>query len=230
MLVSYVNVKTDSDPPPRTIYFALDLDGLGIAHNLTQLPYTLFCNVSMGTVINANPGGYAAPFVHVDWDRGRDRAYIVYPDRATTNSADQSLDIYVRFSTNKGISWSEARRVNDDSGTNTQFHPRLAMDQRTGYVAVSWYDCRNDPANTRAWFFATVSRDGFANSTPPRNFRLNPLGSLATVTDWAHYYDYSGLAFHSGWLYPVWGDLSNGTHDNPDSTNKPDISVSPTPY
>jgi hypothetical protein len=230
VLVSYVNGTSDTHPAPRTIYFALDLDGLGTAHSVTQLLYTIVCNVSIGTYINANPNGFAAPFVHVDWDRGRDRAYIVYPDRATIEPDNQNLDIYVRFSTDKGITWSEARRVNDDSGTKTQFHPRLAVDQLSGYVAVSWYDCRKDPANTRAWFFATVSRDGFASSTPPRNFQLNPTGSLATLVDWAHYYDYSGLAFYRGWLYPVWGDLSNGTGNNPDGTSKPDILVCPLPF
>jgi hypothetical protein len=107
---------------------------------------------------------------------------------------------------------------------------RLAADQLTGNVGVSWYDCRNNPNNRRVHFFAAVSRDGFASTTPPRNFQLNPTDSLATSVDWAHYYDYSGLAFYRGWLYPVWGDLSNRTGDNPDGTSKPDILVCPLPF
>jgi hypothetical protein len=75
-----------------------------------------------------------------------------------------------------------------------------------------------------------VSRDGFARMTAPKNFRLNPVSSLASPSCGGHYYDYSGLAFHGGWLYPVWGDLSNGTGDNPDGTSKPDILVCPLPF
>ena len=43
-----------------------------------------------------------------------------------------------------GATWSNPVRVNDDAGTNSQFLPFIALDQTTGYIAVSWYDCRND--------------------------------------------------------------------------------------
>lgn len=66
--------------------------------------------------------------------------------------------------------------------------------------------------------------------TAAKNFQLNPVSSLATTSTGAHYYDSSGLAFYRGWLYPVWGDLSNGTGDNPDGTSKPDILVCPLPF
>lgn len=37
------------------------------------------------------------------------------------------------------------------------------------------------------------------------------------------YFDYTGLAFSAGWLYPVWSDNSNSTGNNPDGTSRLDI-------
>jgi hypothetical protein len=168
VLLAYVEgLSGIPSQPPLWVYTALDQDGLGTSCGFTSFQQ-FQCNVGFQTVIDANPNGFAAPFIHVDWDRSRDRAYIVYPGRATPDPADQNLDVHVRFSTNKGVSWSAPRRVNDDSATRTQFHPRLAVDQLSGNVAVSWYDCRHDPQNRRVHFYAAVSRDGFASTTAPQ--------------------------------------------------------------
>ena len=96
--------------------------------------------------------------------------------------------------------------MNDSIGaastTNTQFHPRLAVDQGSGKVAVIWYDCRKDIAtpNQKAHLYAAVSQDRFA--TAARNFQLTASESIWTTT--GTYKEYIGLTYVNGFFYPAW--------------------------
>src|SRR5207245_2847297 len=71
-------------------------------------------------------------------------------------------------STNNGATWSSRVRVNDDTIGNgkSQFLPRIAIDQTSGNIAVSFYDCRNSPGNTTTELWATISADGGATFLP----------------------------------------------------------------
>jgi hypothetical protein len=145
------------------------------------------------------------------------RLYLLYTDRPSTSSAD--TDIYVRFSDNNGTNWSSRVRVNDDAVGNgkSQFLPRIAIDQTSGKIAVSFYDCRNAPGNNTTEFWATVSVDGGLTFLP--NVKVSAGVSSALVAAISNtqfdYGDYSGLAFHGGTFYPCWADNSNSTGDNP---------------
>ena len=85
------------------------------------------------------------------WDRTtgahRGRVYLVYTLEEKNESDD--TNIYVRYSDDDGRPWSAPKRVNDDTGTNSQFMSKIALDPTTGEVAVVWYDARNDLGNRR---------------------------------------------------------------------------------
>jgi hypothetical protein len=138
----------------------------------------------------------------------------------------------VRHSDDVGKTWSAPVRVNDDTGHNSQFNPKIALDPTTGNVAVSWYDCRNDngqgapgpgipPGDTNgipnddAQFWGAVSTDG--GLTFSKNVQISAGTSNShdanNVIDFG---DYSGLAFFNGAFFPAWADNSNSTGDNPD--------------
>ena len=90
------------------------------------------------------------------------------------------------------------------------------MDQTSGQVAVSWYDCRADTNNVKTRFYAAVSLDGGEHFS--KNIQLEAGQSDATMT-WPpdyDYFDYTGLAYHGGILYPAWADNSNVPSGNPD--------------
>ena len=55
------------------------------------------------------------------------RVYAMY----TREDPDESNDtnIWVRYSDDDGATWSTPQRINDDQGTNSQFLPRIALDQ-----------------------------------------------------------------------------------------------------
>jgi hypothetical protein len=118
--------------------------------------------------------------------------------------------------------------LNDDTGTNSQGNPAIAVDQTSGDVAISWYDARNDLGDggpgdtdgipnddTQIW--ATYSTDGGVTFVPNFQVSEGTSNSSAEVTRSSfNLGDYTKLAFDSGTFYPAWSDNSNSTGDNPD--------------
>jgi hypothetical protein len=218
------------------IFTCLDPDGLGPAgfnprQHLTSL------NISADALIPAQPHQGIDTEAGLVYDRSggphSGRAYVVYTD---ITGKGNDTNIFVRFSDDNGSTWSAPVRVNDDTGTNSQFLPRIALDQTTGYIAVSWYDCRNDQGtggpgdtdgipNDEAQFWATVSTDGGLSFAP--NVQVSA-GTSSANAAWTgvnqDYGDYTGLDYYGGKFYPAWADNSNSTGNNPPvSVNSPPI-------
>lgn len=216
-------------PGPSNIFVNFKADGLG--------------GGSFGSAILATPtnvGGFAPipaqssrtidAEAGLAWDRTmgprRGRVYLAYADRVSVTSAD--TDIFVRFSDNNGATWSVPVRVNNDATTNSQFLQRIAIDQTTGNIVLSWHDARNDmgdfgPGDTNgipnddAQFWGTVSTDGGVTFAP--NVQLSADTSNAGRSgNSIEFGDYTGLDFRGGIFYPAWADNSNSTGDNPDGT------------
>lgn len=153
------------------------------------------------------------------------RAYLVYTDEYP--AASGNTDIYVRYSDNDGTTWSAPIRVNDDSGANSQFLPRIKLDPTSGRAAVSWYDARNDMGtgsagdldgtiNTDGEMYATVitpQSDGLLVS-PNRQVAAAPSDSF-DANSTIDFGDYTGLDFYAGAVHPLWFDNSNSTGNNP---------------
>jgi hypothetical protein len=235
VIVTYQN--NTGGAGPSTIFVNVDADGLG-AGGFGPAVAATTTNVGGTRLIPAQSNNFGIDAeAGLAYDRSggvtNGRVHLVYTDAPTTSSND--TNIFTRFSTDNGLTWSAAVRINDDAGTNSQFLPRIALDQTTGNIAVSWYDSRNDTgmggpgdtngiANDDAQLFATFSTDGgatfaanlkvstgtsnSAKSEPPDGPCCRPLG----------YGDYAGLAFHNGSFYPGWADNSNSTSDNPDGS------------
>jgi hypothetical protein len=212
VLVTYERSYTNANP--STLYSALDPDGLGPAGFNAE-----------STVTNTNVGGfYPIPAQNsrtVDaeaglaWDRSggahNGRVYFVYTDAPSSGSAD--TNIFVRFSDNNGGTWSAPIQANDDSTGNSQFLPRIALDQTTGQLALSWYDARNSSGNNTAQVWATTSTDG---TTFTANVQVSAgTSNAAPAASIIDFGDYTGLAYQEGSFYPFWSDNSNSTGDNP---------------
>jgi len=193
----------------------------------------LVTSVNLGgfSYIPAQPDWGIDPEVGLAWDRSsgphRGRLYFMFTDTPFAGSAD--TDIFVMCSDDYGQTWSPRVRVNDDTGTNSQFLPHISLDQSSGNVAVTWYDCRNSPSNKTAQYFGAISTDGGASFGG--NFQISAgtsseASSIAALKD-ADYGDYTGNAFASGVLIPAWGDNSNSTGDNPNGATDFDVYTAP---
>jgi hypothetical protein len=152
------------------------------------------------------------------------RAYLVYTDEAPDES--DNTEIMLRYSDDNGATWSAAVRVNDDRTANSQFLPRMQVDQTTGRIAVAWHDARNDQGvrgrgstnavpndDTQLW--ATVVTPTRRGVDVGRNFRVSAGTSNAEAAQSRiDYGDYIGIDFYRGAFYPIWADNSNSTGDN----------------
>jgi len=228
VLVTYQIPATGEGP--ATIFVNLDADGLG-AGGFGAATAATTTNVGGFDFIPAQPDrsvdAEAGLAYDVSGGPNTGRVYLVYTEETPDESND--TDVMVRFSTNNGAAWSAPVTVNDDAGTNSQFLPKIAVDQATGDVGVSFHDARNDlpgdpdGPNNDAQLFGSRSTDGGLTFEP--NFLVSagtsdedgaePPAPCCADLD---YGDYTGLAFFQGTLRPVWADNSNSTNDNPDGT------------
>jgi hypothetical protein len=212
---------------PSTIWTNLDPDGFGpagfddaIAATTTNVGGFDFIPPQSSRSVDAEAG--------LAYDRttgpDRGRVYLVYTDEQPNESDD--TNIYVRHSDNDGTSWSAPLRVNDDTGTNSQFNPHIALDQSSGIVAVGWHDSRNDlgtdgPGDTNglpnddAQYFASASSDGGLTFAP--NVKVSTgTSNAADAKNGVQYGDYTGLSVAGGVIHPAWADNSNSVGGNPD--------------
>ena len=162
------------------------------------------------------------------WDRSggphTGRVYAVWTQEVKNES--NNMDILLRYSDDNGKTWTDPVQINDDTGTNSQFNPKMAIDQTTGNLAFSWYDSRQDKGsggagdtdgrkNDDAQYWGAFSTDG--GLTFSRNVMVS--GGTSNSNDANNgidFGDYSGLDFNKGVAWPVWSDNSNSTGDNPD--------------
>ncbi len=206
---------------PDTILVSVDPDGLGPAGFSSPVVVTR-TNVGGFDPIPPQPNRTIDAEAGLAWDRSfgihRGRVYLVYTDAPAVGSP--STNILVRFSDNNGSTWSAPVQVNDDFSGKSHFLPKIALDQTTGFVGVSWYDCRLDNGqggvndrdgvpNTDANIFAAISFDGGRSFEP--NVQVTPAPSNAAnlgADGGFDFGDYTGLAFQSGVLHPCWADNS----------------------
>lgn len=218
VVVVYQNNTTTEGPD--TIRENVNLAGLGGTFGAQSSATTT--QVGGFATVPAQPLRKIDAEAGLAWDRSggpfQGRLYLMYTDRPNTSSYD--TDIYLRYSDNQGTTWSAPVRVNDDPVGNgkSQFLPRIALDQTTGNIAVSFFDCRDSAGNNTTEFWAAVSTNGGVSFLP--NVKVSAGVSSALVPVIAatkfDYGDYSGLTFFGGVFYPCWADNSDSTGDNPD--------------
>jgi hypothetical protein len=213
------------------IYTALDPDGLGPA-GFGEPRFFARTRVGGFDYLPVQPNRSVDAEANLGWDRSGGphdgRIYAIWTQEVKNESDD--MDIMLQFSDDNGATWSAPVRLNDDGTTNSQINPAIAVDQATGFLAVSWYDARNDlgtggPADTDGipnddvQIWATFSTDGGATFVP--NFQVSEGTSNSSVEvtgSGFNFGDYTHAAFESGSFYPAWSDNSNSTGDNPDGT------------
>jgi len=156
------------------------------------------------------------------------RIYLVYTDEFP--AASGNTEILLRYSDSGGASWSQPIRVNDDTTLNSKFLPRISLDPTTGNVAVSWYDCRNDLGNNApgdtdgipnddAEYFAALVTPQAGGLLVSPNLQISAgVSNARDASSSIDFGDYTGLAFFSDTLHPLWFDNSNSTGDNPNGT------------
>ncbi len=162
--------------------------------------------------------------------------YVVYDDFPSGTSSGTNLNVYMRRSTNGGSTWSSAVKVNDDTGSATQFFPWVAVDEGTGNVVVSWYDTRNDSNNTRTQTFFSYSTDGGQTFSANQQVAAASSAFSNSSIDYSdentsdnssgngnQYGDYAQIAISGGIAHPIWTDTRQFFPSNSSNAAKEDV-------
>ena len=138
--------------------------------------------------------------------------YFVYP-AGTYDEAGTLLDgsdIYFRASFDKGNTWTEPVKLNDDPLGSYQFLPAVSVNPG-GVLDVTWFDQRNDPGQYLIDQYYTYSIDG--GKTWATNFRARDADDFGWDPQLSKHQngmvflgDYIGIS--SSWqaAHPVWTD------------------------
>ena len=227
---------------PVSIFVDRDLDGLanGLAFGGDITATT--SNAGGFDFIPATPdrSAFSSPYVAYDRSGGTfdGRMYLVYADEPTDENND--FDIFLRFSTDDGATWSAPVQVNPGDGAtgNSQFFQAISVDQSTGALFISWYDARNDlndgsagdidtdnAANSEVEYFATASLDGGATFLAPVRVSDGSSDEDRADPNNNDFGDYTGIAAFAGSAFATWADNSNSTGDNPGGNTTFDVYV-----
>jgi hypothetical protein len=125
----------------------------------------------------------------------RGAIYVLWSDQR--NGLDDT-DVFLKKSTDGGDTWSEIRRVNDDTTAAHQFFPWMTVDPLTGIIWVVFYDRRN-ATDAATEVYVARSEDGgetFVNF-PVSDSAFTPLSTV-------FFGDYINIAARGGKIYPIW--------------------------
>lgn len=137
--------------------------------------------------------------------------YIVTTQK-NLSPAGSDPDIILRRSTNSGVTWSSAIRVNRDPLNNgkTQYFPAIHVDDGGG-INILYYDDRHT-TNDSAGVVLSRSLDGGTSwqdyVVSDHTFRPQPIGGLGQ----GYQGDNIGLTSVGTTLWPVWMDNSTGLY------------------
>ncbi len=166
--VYFVTNEGDSFGPTYRLFRSTD----GGA-TFTQMSSNNFANY-VGTNVNGrnsvqNMRTRPYPFIAADNSFGpyRGRLYLVYASNTPAGNGNKP-DIFSRYSTDQGATWSSPVVVNDDPSTTThnQWHPSIWCDKETGRFFVKWMDTRDCPTSDSALIYASYSDDGGQTFAP----------------------------------------------------------------
>ena len=151
--------------------------------------------------------------------------YVVYNDNPA--GADQA-DIFFTQSTDFGATWSALVRVNDDSTTNDQWQPTVAVTPNGERLFISFYDRRLDANNSLIDTFGAIGNISAGIVTFEPNFRITDT-SFPVVRNQdpgvnsVYMGDYDQAVADNSFFYVTWGDNRLANPNFATHTNQPDV-------
>lgn len=158
------------------------------------------------------------PMIAADYSYGpnRGKLYCVYASNDPPGNGNKS-DVWCRSSSDGGLTWSSAVRVNDDANTQNfqQWHPAIWCDKETGKLYAMWMDTRDTPTNDSALIYASYSTDGGATwvenqqiSNKKMKIDCASCGGGGTPR---YEGDYNGIVSNKKVAMAAWTDFRSGT-------------------
>jgi len=157
------------------------------------------------------------PFIAADNSNGdyRGRLHLVYASNDPPGNGNKP-DIWAHYSDDRGVTWSDAKRVNMHffPQNSHQWEPAIWCDTETGNLYVQWMDSRNSPTNDSAAIYATYSDDGGQTFKPNQRISnemmvidCNSCGGSGTPR---YQGDYNGIVSNGDVSQAAWADFRYG--------------------
>ncbi len=186
------------------IYFDRSLDG-----GITWLKNDI--------VVANQPGGWhpdvpgfgkaaGAPVSGCDISYG-DHHGTIYVNWSDQRNGENNTDIWLSKSTDKGNTWSEPVRVNDDRVVmmgRHQCYNWMSVDPITGNIYIVFYDRRNH-ADLKTDVYLAISTDGGETFTNEK-ISQTPFEPDPDV----YMGDYINITAYGGFVRPIWTAMENG--------------------
>ncbi len=159
------------------------------------------------------------PFIAADQSTGafRGRLYLVYASNTPAGNGNKP-DIFCRYSTDQGTTWSSPVVINDDPGTtaNHQWHPSIWCDVTSGRLFAKWMDTRDTPTSDSAYIYASYSDDGGVTWAPNQrisNQKMRICASGVCSPGSANYLgDYDAMVSIDNQALMMWTDFRSNNY------------------
>jgi hypothetical protein len=202
-----------NDFSANTIAFNRSLDG-GVTWDTQRVVASKVIPFDIAIPAESFRGVLVYPACDTDRSSGthRGRVYCSWMDLTEGGTTN----IFLAFSDDKGVTWSDAEPVGDPAEGADRFNHWMSVDPVTGDVNVSYYDTRNDTTGHRFMtdVFLAQSKDGGVTWQP--DVRVTTVSS--NEHDCAGVFpcqginygnqqgDYEGLVSRGGVSHPIWTD------------------------
>ena len=161
------------------------------------------CEQSGGWVFNI-PGIYRSnglPITCTDLSDSTHRGNIYINYAAQNDNDTTNTDIWFVKSTDKGESWGEPIKVNDDTTNSHQFFTWMTVDQTNGNIYIVYYD-RSNYNDWRTDVKLAYSKDGGASF---KNITISEEPFVPNPN--IFFGDYNNISAHNNVIRPIWTRL-----------------------
>jgi hypothetical protein len=176
--------------------------------------YVGYFTGSRHTINNARTAPH--PKIAMDNSNGpyRGRLYLVHASNDPVGNGNKP-DIWLRYSTDQGATFSSAIKVNDNANPtlSDQWFPEIFCERTTGKLYIHWYDDRANPTTFETAIYATYTTNGGQTFVPSQQISNttftfpNPPVSPNTYRG-----DYTTMTANNPKVgFSVWGDHRNAT-------------------
>jgi hypothetical protein len=172
-------------------------------------------SVSRMVINNARTNPH--PKIAMDNSSGpyRGRLYLINASNDPPGNGNKP-DIWCRYSTDQGATFSAPVRVNDNPNpqASDQWFPEIWCEKTTGRLYVHWYDDRENPAAYSTDIYASYSTDGgqtFVTNQKITNqtWQSYPNPACSPNTN-CYRGDYSGITANPNVAFSIWADHRAG--------------------